>query len=319
MTQLPDKYKKGTIFSIQKYSVHDGPGIRTLIFLKGCSLSCDWCSNPESQALQPQLAYNPEKCLTVEKCQRCQGICPRDALSTGDDGKIVRDAAACDDCLVCADACPTHALNVYGYEISVEEALKSVEEDECFYSRSGGGMTLSGGEPLMQHDFALALLREARKRCVDTCIETCGNVPWAVLREAASLLNNVMYDIKCIGKETHREFTGVSNEHILSNLANLKASFPELPVTVRTPVIPGFNDTEEEIAAIVDFIKDMPNVSYELLAYHRMGTPKYAYLGLEYPMGECENLPEEQIKALRKFACERLERHRTGEPLRAAG
>ena len=319
MNQLPDKYVKGNVFSIQKYSVHDGPGIRTIIFLKGCSLACAWCSNPESQAQHPQLAYNPSKCLTVEKCQRCQGVCPKGALSVGADGKIERDSEACDDCLICAAACPTQALNVYGYETTVEEALRNVEEDECFYSRSGGGVTLSGGEPLMQRHFALALLREARKRCLDTCIETCGHVPWAVLKEAAPLLNSVLFDIKCIDKDTHKKFTGVSNELILSNIVNLKASFPELQVTVRTPVIPGFNDTEEALAAIVDFIKDMPNTAYELLAYHRMGSPKYGYLGREYPMGESRKLPEGKIEALREFVRNRMEQHRIVEPVRAAG
>jgi pyruvate formate lyase activating enzyme len=301
LTEQPDKLVKGSIFSIQKYSVHDGPGIRTIIFLKGCSLRCDWCSNPESQSSRPQLAYNPEKCLTISKCQRCQGICTRDALCVDAGGKIVRDTEACDDCLECVKVCPTRALNFYGYEITVDEALKKVEEDDCFYSRSGGGMTLSGGEPLTQPRFALALLREARKRSVDSCIETCGNVPWEVLRKAAPLLNNILYDIKCIDSKKHKKFSGVSNETILGNLTKLKASFPDLPVRVRTAVIPGFNDTEKEIAAIVDFLKDIPGIGYELLAYHRMGAPKYAYLGRQYPMGDCGNLPEGRIEALRKY------------------
>ena len=316
MTEQPDKLVKGSIFSIQKYSVHDGPGIRTIIFLKGCNLRCDWCSNPESQSSHPQLAYNPGKCLTISKCQRCQGICPQDALSVDAEGKIVRDAEACDDCLACVKACPTRALNFYGYEITVDEALKKVEEDDCFYTRSGGGMTLSGGEPLMQHRFALALLREARKRSVDSCIETCGDVPWEVLREAASLLKDILYDIKCIDSKKHKKFTGVTNETILGNLAKLKASFPDLPVMVRTPVIPGFNDTEEEIAAIVDFLNDMPDIGYELLAYHRMGEPKYAYLGRQYPMGDCGNLPEGRIEVLRDFARDRRQRRRIAEPVR---
>ncbi|MFO7687762.1 MAG: glycyl-radical enzyme activating protein [Desulfobacterales bacterium] len=318
MTEAPDKLVKGSIFSIQKYSVHDGPGIRTIIFLKGCSLRCDWCSNPESQSPHPQLAYNPGKCLTVSKCHCCRGICPQDALSVDAEGKIVRDVEACDDCLECVKGCPTHALNFYGYQITVDAALKKVEEDDCFYSRSGGGMTLSGGEPLMQHRFALALLREARKRSVDTCIETCGNVPWEVLREAAFLLKNIFYDIKCIDGKKHQKCCGAPNETILENLARLNASFPNLPIIVRTAVIPGFNDTEEEIAAIVDFLKDMPDIGYELLTYHRMGAPKYAYLGRPYPMADCGNLPEGHIEALREFARSRRQRHRTAEQERPA-
>lgn len=306
MTSLPDRQTTGTIFSIQKYSVHDGPGIRTLVFCKGCHLACRWCSNPESQARHPQLAYNPEKCLGVDHCQRCRDICPKAALSPGDDGKMVRDAGACDDCLLCAEACPNRALSVYGYETSVDQVLKRVEEDDCFYARSGGGLTLSGGEPLLQADFALALLREARKRCVDTCMETCGHAPWQVLERAAPLLNQVLFDIKCADPKTHRAYTGVSNERILDNLVRLTAGFPELAVTVRTPVIPGVNDTEAEIGAIVDFIGKMPHIRYELLAYHRMGIPKYGYLGREYPMGNCEPLPDARFAALREFARDRL-------------
>ena len=164
------------------------------------------------------------------------------------------------------------------------DALRRVEEDEVFYARSGGGLTLSGGEPLLQEDFALALLGEARRRRIDTSMETCGHVPWAVLRQAGPLLNSVYYDIKCMDNMRHLKGTGVSNDLILRNLVRLKTEFPALPVTVRTPVVPGFNDTENEIAAIVDFIKGMPCTRYELLDYHRMGMPKYGYLGLDYRM-----------------------------------
>jgi pyruvate formate lyase activating enzyme len=318
LTETLDKLVKGSVFSIQKYSVHDGPGIRTILFLKGCSLKCDWCSNPESQSPRPQLAYNPEKCLGVSKCHGCREICPQDALSVDAEGKIVRDVTACDDCLACVKVCPPHALNFYGYPITVDAALKKVEEDDCFYSRSGGGMTLSGGEPLMQHRFALALLREARKRSVDTCIETCGNVPWEVLQKAAFLLRNLFYDIKCMDAKKHRKYCGAPNETILENLVRLNASFPNLPIVVRTAVIPGFNDTEEEIAAIVDFLKEMPDIDYELLAYHRMGAPKYAYLGRPYPMADCGNLPEGRIEALREFARGRRQGHRTAAQGRSA-
>jgi pyruvate formate lyase activating enzyme len=306
LTNTPDKLIKGIVFNIQKFSVHDGPGIRTIIFLKGCSLSCAWCSNPESQRLTRQLAYNPDKCLTAQACKRCRDICPRGALSVAGDGKMAWDPSLCDQCLICADACPTHALNVYGYEIAVEDALRRVEEDEVFYARSGGGVTLSGGEPLSQADFALTLLREARKRHIDTSIETCGNVPWAVLEQAARYLNSVYYDIKSMDKKEHIRYVGTSNELILDNLAKLKQTYPELPVRVRTPVIPGFNDSTEAIGSIVDFIRDMPSIDYELLAYHRMGSPKYAYLGLDYPLEGVKNLPDKKFDKLRRVAASRM-------------
>lgn len=307
MVSILDRNQKGLVFNIQKYSVHDGPGIRTIVFLKGCSLRCAWCSNPESQIQRRQLAYNSNKCLTVDQCQRCQGICHRDAISVGEDRKIVMDWDTCDDCLICAESCPSNALNSYGYEVSVEDALKRVEEDEIFYSRSGGGLTLSGGEPLFQPEFAISLLKEARRRRIDTCIETCGNVPWPVLEEAAKHLNSIYYDIKCIDEPLHQKSTGSSNKIILANLVKLKQAFPDLTVKVRTPLIPGFNDNEEEIARIVDFIMSMPNTEYELLGYHRMGSPKYGYLGREYPLADDQVLGDQRLEELRSFAASRLE------------
>lgn len=296
-----DSQVKGLVFNIQKYSVHDGPGIRTIIFLKGCSLRCDWCSNPESQALHRQLAYNSEKCLTVDHCKRCLDICPQNAISVGENLKVVVDFTRCDNCLKCAEACPANALNVYGYEVTVDQALRRVEEDDIFYARSGGGLTLSGGEPLYQSEFAIALLREARRRRINTCVETCGNVPWEVLGEAAKYLNSMYFDIKSLDTERHARGTGMGNERILGNLKRLKEEHPELLVTVRTPVIPGFNDDEEGLKAIAAFVRDMPNVKYELLAYHRMGTPKYGYIGRMYPLEGTENMSKERILALREL------------------
>jgi glycyl-radical enzyme activating protein len=319
LNKTPDKLKKGIVFNIQKFSVHDGPGIRTIIFLKGCSLHCSWCSNPESQWLTRQLAYNPNKCLTANVCKHCRDVCPHEALSVADDGKMLWDPSACDQRLICADVCPTHSLNVYGYEISVDDALKRVEEDEAFYSRSGGGVTLSGGEPLSQADFALALLREARKRRIDTCIETCGNVPWKVLEQAGRHLNSVYYDVKSMDKKEHLKHAGASNELILDNLAKLKQTYPELLVRVRTPVIPGFNDTTEAIGTIVDFIRDMPNIDYELLAYHRMGSPKYGYLGWKYPLEGTKNLAEKKFDELRRFAASRMTESDGAQKSRAVG
>ncbi len=310
MSSHADRTTKGIVFNIQKYSVHDGPGIRTIIFLKGCSLRCRWCSNPESQLAHMQLAYNPSKCLGVDNCPRCRDVCPRGALSVGQEGKMLVDWRACDDCLLCVRACPNQALNSYGYEVSVDQALSRVEEDDVFYSRSGGGLTLSGGEPLFQAEFALSLLREARRRYISTCIETCGQVPWPVLEEASRYLNNLFYDIKAFDSQRHEQGTGFDNQLILENLRKLKQARPELPVVVRTPVIPGFNDDEAEIAAIVEFIKDMPNTEYELLAYHRMGKPKYGYLGRSYPLEKAQNLDKSRIEELRRFARRKLERRR---------
>ncbi|WP_461211217.1 (2S)-3-sulfopropanediol dehydratase activating enzyme [Desulfocurvus sp. DL9XJH121] len=307
MANIPDKSVTGTVFNIQKYSVHDGPGIRTIVFIKGCSLRCKWCSNPESQILEPEIAVNPNKCLTVDKCKRCLDVCPNQALGFNEDGIVVRLPEACRQCLTCAEHCPTHALNVYGETMTVDKALSRVEEDGIFYARSGGGLTLSGGEPLLQSEFALALLREAKRRRLHTCIETCGNVPWHVLDEAANYLDTIFFDVKSVDEAVHKEATGGSCAPILDNLKKLVAAHPDKSVTVRTPVIPGINDTKESIAAIAALVRTLPGVQYELLAYHRMGTPKYAYIGRDYPMGDTPNLDDEHFNELLETARQGVE------------
>lgn len=287
MGSLEDKKQKGMVFNIQKYSVHDGPGIRTIVFLKGCSLSCRWCSNPESQKRVPELAYNVNRCLTTAKCQRCLAVCPNAALQRKDDDTLTIDREKCTGCsMPCADACPAQGLIVYGSEKTVDEVLRTVEQDSAFYARSSGGMTLSGGEPLLQGDFALALLREAKRRRLRTAIETCGMVPWETLEQAAASLNNVLFDIKHMDSDVHREHTGQSNERILDNFQRLATQFPSLSILARTPIIPGFNDNEDAVRSIANFIRPFPNVQYEMLPYHRLGTQKYIFLDRTPPMGD---------------------------------
>ena len=275
----------GTVFNIQKYSVHDGPGIRTIVFLKGCPLSCIWCSNPESQPLKPQLAYNKNKCITLSECVRCAEICTAGALTRGNDDKISITWDTCTNCLACVDVCPAGALIAYGEKKTVMEVIDQVEKDATFYARSGGGLTLSGGEPLTQPEFAIALLKEAKRRYIKTAIETCGNVPKETILEACKYINMMMIDIKSMESAKHKEFTGAGNELILENFKAVREAFPKLPIRVRTPVIPGFNDTAEDIQAIVEFLKDY-DVEYELLPYHRLGTQKYTNLGLDYPLAD---------------------------------
>jgi pyruvate formate lyase activating enzyme len=287
MSALEDKKKKGLVFNIQKYSVHDGPGIRTIVFLKGCPLSCRWCSNPESQRLEPELAFNPGRCLTFSKCTRCLQACLRGAIIREADDSLRVDRALCDGCpRNCAEACPSQGLIVYGEERTVDDVMKTVEQDAAFYIRSSGGMTLSGGEPLLQADFALALLRESRRRRVKTAVETCGMVPWKTLEAAAGSLNYVLYDIKHMDSAKHEEQTGLPNTTILENFRKLAEGYPDLPILARTPVIPGFNDSEEAIEAIAEFLRPYGHVHYEMLPYHRLGTQKYHFLDRQPPMEE---------------------------------
>lgn len=278
---MQDAKVKGMIFNVQKFSVHDGAGIRTLVFFKGCPLRCRWCSNPESQLFTPERAFNPTRCLTAEVCGRCSKVCPTGAMSVVN-GLNFYDRSKCTGCGACVKACPTGAQSFYGYESTVEDIIKKVEEDDVFYSRSRGGITLSGGEALAQPEFALALLREARRHRITTAIETCGCYPTEVLVEACPLLDQLIFDIKSLDEEKHKKFTGHDNKQILKNINYVFEHFPDQSILIRTPVIPGFNDTEEEIMAIRRMIPYRPNIKYEALTYHRMGQPKYGYIGRPY-------------------------------------
>ncbi|MDR2695291.1 MAG: glycyl-radical enzyme activating protein [Deltaproteobacteria bacterium] len=292
--------KSGLVFSVQKFSVHDGPGIRTLVFLKGCPLHCRWCSNPESQSFEPELAYNAGRCLGISKCVYCVEACAPNAISRGEDDKLCIDRARCQGCSrPCTDACPAKALITYGIPRTVENVLRHVEEDAPFYSRSSGGMTLSGGEPLAQKEFALALLREARKRHVNTSMETCGHAPWESLREACALLHSIMFDIKHLDPVRHERETGVDPARILGNFKKMMKAFPKLPVLVRTPVVPAFNDSEEALLPIAALVNTYPNAGYELLPYHRLGTQKYLFLQKDSPMGDA-HLPTDLLLRLQK-------------------
>lgn len=302
MTTQDTQNTTGIVFNIQKYSVHDGPGIRTVVFLKGCPLSCKWCSNPESQSFSPQLAYNSNKCITVTECIRCAEICTAGSLSQGDDTKISVNWQTCTDCLACTDVCPAGALIAYGDEKTVKEVIDQVEKDASFYARSGGGLTLGGGEPLAQPEFAIALLKEAKRRYIKTAIETCGQVSTDSLLEACKFCNMLMYDIKSMDTEKHKKYTGVGNQTILNNFKAVREAFPQMKIRVRTPVIPEFNATEKDIQAIVDFLKGS-DVEYELLPYHRLGTQKYTNTGRAYDLGEIA-LDNDLFLALRAIAQE---------------
>ena len=307
---MQDRLVEGHIFNIQKYSVHDGPGIRTIIFFKGCSLRCRWCSNPESQMPQDELAFNSTRCLKKDKCGFCAEKCPEKAISFAEDGfpVMARDRCNLADCGgACTTRCHAGALKIFGRRITVEEALKEVEKDAVFYQRSSGGLTVSGGEPCFQPEFLTALLRESERLYLDVAMETCGQAPYEVLHEAAKHLNTLIFDIKHTDASLHKRYTGADNAQILENVRRVSSDFKDLPILLRTPIIPGFNDSEQTIREICDFIDALPgcSISYEMLPYHRLGTQKYYQLGREYPMGDVK-LDKARMESLRKIAEARL-------------
>ena len=291
----------GLVFNMQKFSLHDGEGIRTLIFLKGCPLTCDWCSNPEGQSCSPELAYIADKCIGKSECERCMNVCETGAIRMGDDGKAQIDRSLCNNCGECVQECPSRALELFGKYMSIDDVITVVEEDSGFYARSGGGLTLSGGEPLSQARFVIRLLKAAQRRGIDTAIETTGLCTWKDLKEACRYVNQVFFDIKSLNPEKHATGAGVDNQRILENFQKLCESFPELSIIVRTPVIPGFNDSPEDIKAIVDFVHRFgPSSNYELLPYHGFGEPKYRQLGMEYSLSDLKPLREEHMATLRQ-------------------
>ncbi len=268
----------GTVFNIQNYSLHDGPGIRTVVFLKGCPLRCIWCSNPESQETYPQIYFDEAKCIHNKGCDMCSQICSYGAFS---EGKL--DHTKCINCGKCAKICPSKAVSIYGKTMSAEEIVDLVEQDRAFYRHGKGGLTLSGGEPFLQGEFALEILRLAKQHRISTAAETCGCCDTETPREAANLLDFIMFDVKMLDEQKHIRYTGGSNKVILKNLEMLFEEFPALHKRIRTPVIPTVNDNESDIAAIRDFLKGRENYTYELLPYHRVGQGKYKMLGRKYP------------------------------------
>ncbi len=269
----------GRIFSIQRYSIQDGPGIRTTVFVKGCPLRCKWCSNPESQNLHAEVMARRQKC---EGCGECMAACPRDAIELVE-GVVHIHRSRCDLCMECVEACPTGTLEVTGKEITVEEAVEECSRDEPFYRNSDGGVTLSGGEPLYQPEFALHFLRACKERSLSTALDTCGHAPWEVLEGILAYTDLVLFDVKHLDPGMHCEGTGVKNDLILENLRKTSAS-GGTRVWIRIPLIPGYNDSEEHARALADLLGTMPVEKISLLDYHEWGKPKYEFLGRKYPL-----------------------------------
>jgi pyruvate formate lyase activating enzyme len=271
----------GIVFDIRKFSIHDGPGIRTTVFLKGCPLQCAWCHNPESQSAGPELIMHPNRCL---RCGACVEACPEDAIRLEANGPVT-DLARCEVCGLCTDACFSGARELAGREMTAAQVMGAVERDRPFYDESGGGVTFSGGEPLLQPEFLSELLRACRSLEIHTALDTCGYAPWGVLDRIRRDVDLFLYDVKAIDDDQHRQLTGVSNRVILENLRALSGHGHA--IILRVPLIPGINDDDNNIRRTGALACSLPvPVALELLPYHRIGVEKYGRIARQYPLPE---------------------------------
>lgn len=285
---------EGIVFDIQRFSIHDGPGIRTIVFLKGCPLSCRWCSNPESQSLKPVIMYQKMNCI---HCGRCIAACKKGAISINNKGFINRDI--CTACGECVNVCPASALTIKGRKMTVEQVVKELKKDAIYYRKSGGGITLSGGEPLVQSDFSKEIFKACKAQGWHTAIETTGYATPETIEKVFPYIDLALMDIKNINSDIHKEYTGISNEIILENVKKVSKI---TQMVVRVPVIPNFNSSEQSILETCKFVKTLNNVdTVHLLPYHTYGENKYDLLGRDYLMKESKSVNSDEIESLKKI------------------
>jgi len=295
--------REGLVFDIQRYSINDGPGIRTVVFLKGCSLNCIWCANPESIKQESELLMLPEKCIG---CKRCVNICPKRAISIDKIGGIITDSDLCDLCGKCTDVCPTEARILYGNKMTAEEVLKVVSRDIPFYRNSGGGVTISGGEPGMQPDFVETLIKFLDDRGIRTAIETNGYMNEKVFSRLIAGVDLVLFDFKHIDPRKHLKYTGKDNKMIVKNLKSISLAIhddqarPEL--IIRIPLIPKHNTELDKLQETASFLESLRAVKeVHLLPYHRLGVLKYKRIGLKYSLEDLGVMSKTEAKKFKKI------------------
>jgi pyruvate formate lyase activating enzyme len=300
----PDAEKRreltGLVSDVQRFSIHDGPGIRTIVFLKGCPLRCAWCANPEAVSSRPEIMLIPRNCIG---CGTCRDVCPTRCL-TGSDGRISSvDRGRCllPDCGRCQHVCYANAINISGRYLTAAEVIHAVVQDRDFYGRTGGGITFSGGEPFAQPTFLQELARAAKESKLHTAIETCGYATWDVVSPILDCLDCILYDLKQMDPDRHLQGTGVGNRVILENLKRIDARGKTM--RVRLPLVPGFNDTEENVRATAAFISGLSGMeALDILPYHRMGEPKWGQLDREYLLHGVKPPERERVYELAEIA-----------------
>lgn len=280
----------GIVFDIKKYSIHDGPGIRTTVFFKGCPLRCWWCHNPEGQVRNVELVMRESRCI---HCGSCLPACDRGAISRN--GKrFITNRELCNNCGLCTEVCNSEARELIGRDMSVEQVMAEIDRDIPFYDESGGGVTLSGGEPLFQPDFAFALLQASKIKEIRTTLDTCGYVSWDTFEQVRDYVDLFMYDLKLLNNARHRHFTGVSNEMILKNLRTLSQLGHN--IILRVPIIPGVNDDPDNLSQLGSFAASLPHLkSVDLLPYHRIGIDKYARLHQVYRLPDTRSPSDQRM------------------------
>jgi len=291
---------KGLIHKIEKFSHNDGPGIRTLVIMKGCPLRCLWCSSPYTQNTNPEILYISGKCVG---CGTCIEACPQKAISRIDEkpALVATDRTLCVGCGECVEACVNQARELSGQVITVEELFREVEKDEAFYRRSGGGVTVGGGEPTMQSEFVRKFLSLCQAHYFHTAMETCAMTSWEIFASLLKLLDLVYIDLKHMDEGRHIAWTGASNRVILDNI---RRAAQDNQIILRIPVVPGFNDSEKNISESAQFVKELGNnvVRLELLPYHQFGMHKYEELERTYVLDSVQPPPEEQMARLQETA-----------------
>lgn len=290
--------EQARVFNIERCATEDGPGIRTVVFLKGCKLRCKWCANPESQSFQKEILFNAVKCIG---CGKCQKACPQRAIKYIEGFGMVTDSSKCTLCGLCVEECYADARVLQGEDYTVYELMKILERDESYYQTSGGGITFSGGEPLMYASFIKACAKEIHARGWSVLVETCGEVPLKNIQEAAADIDIIYCDYKHFASEVHRELTGVDNRQIMDNILWLNQNF-EGELHLRYPYIPGCNDSSEAIKKFLEFAEQLDKVKEVVfLPYHRLGLPKYQGLGRVYEMGDMKSLKVQDLYFLKKY------------------